>query len=118
MSRAGAGVTLSGSGPTAVASTKQPSARGPWHACGAGASPMRSDLTFILGIIAAAGPPCVTSDDLQGEHRAALVLWQHLGFLSHEPSWNPRPSCPYCREGVPFPLGGTWICDACLSSVE
>lgn len=79
---------------------------------------MDPDLAFILGLLDRQAPSCVSHEDFLGTHAPALRLWQRLGFLAREPERNPVPSCPHCCEGVPYPLGGRYVCGTCQSPVD
>jgi hypothetical protein len=79
---------------------------------------MRPSLQFILGLLDRSAPAVVAWEDFEGEHGAALRLWQQLGVLTKEPEWNRVQSCPHCHEGIPLQLPGHYICDSCLSAVD
>src|SRR5437868_6029135 len=79
---------------------------------------MTPDLTFIFGLLDADSLASASQEDLSGEHAAMLRLWQRLGFLAREPGRHPVPSCPHCKEGVPYLLGSRYICDDCRSDID
>src|SRR5437667_4860758 len=79
---------------------------------------MRTSLEFILGLIRHADPAFAGFEDFCGPHASALRLWQRYGFLATRPEPNRVPSCPHCRQGVPFEARGRLICDRCLSAVD
>ena len=79
---------------------------------------MRPSLEFVLGLLDAAFPAFVASDDLAGEHGDTLRLWQREGFLAVEPERHPVPTCPHCGEGAPYPLGDRFLCNSCYSTVD
>lgn len=79
---------------------------------------MPQSLEFLLGILDCDDEPAVTWDDWIGPHRAALRVWQDLGFIATEPGPHPLPSCPHCGEGVPYRSGARCLCPECRSSVD
>jgi hypothetical protein len=79
---------------------------------------MLSDLEFLLGLLDHDFPAHAAQEDFEGEHAVALRLWQHKGFLATEPGQHPVPSCPHCHEGIPYPLGGRYLCNFCCSTVD
>jgi len=79
---------------------------------------MQSSLEFILGLLERHFPAFASGEDFAGAHGQALRLWQRRGFLSRQPESNPVRSCPHCREGVPYRLGGRFVCAVCQSPVD
>lgn len=77
-----------------------------------------NSLAFLLGLLEHSFPAHVAWEDFEGEHGAALRLWQRQGFLAKEPGQHPVPSCPHCCEGVPYALGDRSICNNCGSTVD
>ncbi|MGL4554079.1 MAG: hypothetical protein ACRC33_23195 [Gemmataceae bacterium] len=73
---------------------------------------------FLLRLLDHHPVALVDWDDLHGRFSALLAACQTAGFLSHIPKRHPRPSCPSCGEGVPYPLGGRHLCDRCHATVE
>jgi len=79
---------------------------------------MQHSLEFVLGLLDGRFPAYVSAEDFAGEHGPMLRLWQRLGFLSCEAESNPVPSCSHCLEGVPYLLGGRYLCGSCQSQID
>lgn len=79
---------------------------------------MRNGVEFLIGLLDGPDPACASAEDFDGPHGAALQSWQDRGLLAREPSANPAPSCPYCTDGVPYPLGDRYLCHRCRSPVD
>jgi hypothetical protein len=77
---------------------------------------MATALEFLIGLLDD-DEPCVAGEDLEGEHGSLLKTMREAGFLGREPFPNPHPTCPYCYEGVPYRLGGRYLCASCRSTV-
>jgi hypothetical protein len=73
---------------------------------------------FLIGLLDQGEQPGVSAEDLDGPHADIIRAWQDLGFVAREPGMNPVPSCPHCGEGVPYPVGGRYLCHACRSAVD
>jgi hypothetical protein len=78
---------------------------------------MPRSLDFLLGLLDRSDPVFAAAEDFDGEHGPALRLWQRLGFLAREGEPHPVPSCPHCREGVPYLIAGEYRCGTCYSDV-
>jgi hypothetical protein len=72
---------------------------------------------FLVGLLDEEGTPDITAEDLDGPHGGALRAWQAMGLVDREPGWNPAAGCPHCGEGVPYRVGGRYVCDRCRSTV-
>src|SRR5437870_5489621 len=79
---------------------------------------MSAGLEFLLGLLDQDDPVYVAQEDFDGAYGDVIRTVQTMGFLSREPGVNPVPSCPHCGEGVPYRLGGRYVCNACHSRID
>lgn len=79
---------------------------------------MDAAIEFLLRLLDHHPVALVDWDDLHGRFSALLAACQAAGFLSLLPKRHPRPSCPSCGEGVPYPLGGRHLCDLCYAEID
>jgi hypothetical protein len=79
---------------------------------------MTASVEFVLGLLDQHNPACAAWEDFESEHGQLLRQWQRRGFIVKEPEQNPVPSCPYCREGVPYRISERYLCPECQSVVD
>ena len=79
---------------------------------------MRGSIEFLLGLLDRDEYPCVSSEDLDGDHGPMLRIAQQLGLIANEPGANSVASCPHCEDGVPYRLGERLLCNSCHSTVD
>ncbi len=79
---------------------------------------MLVSVEFLLGLLEHEHPAYVAREDFDGVHGKALRLWRRMGLIGKEPGWNPVAGCPFCDDGVPYPLGGRFVCSRCRSTVD
>jgi hypothetical protein len=79
---------------------------------------MSAAVEFLLRLLDEGGQPQVAQEDIDGAHGSLVRACQAAGIIGREPGFNPAAGCPHCDDGVPYRVGGRFVCPRCGSATD